>query len=74
MLEEAVMIQLTWELMRLKAYYLKLLLNTHHMVLRPKEKFPQAIEVEWVRSWQAQKVLTIMDFECFRRRVGKRGT
>ena len=67
------MIQLTRELVRLKAYYLTLLLNTHHMVLGPKEKFLQAIEVEWVRSWLAKKVLKTMSFECFRRHVGKSG-
>ena len=45
------MTRLTEELVRLKAYHLELLLNTHHMALRPKEKFPQWIEVEWMRSW-----------------------
>ena len=50
-LGDTVMIQMTRELVRLKAYYLKLLLNTHHVVLRPKENFLQAVEVEWVRSW-----------------------
>ena len=51
LLSQSVFVVSSREYVRLKAYYLKLLLNAHHMVLGLKEKFLQAIEVEWVRSW-----------------------
>ena len=61
------------ELVRLKAYNLKLLSSTYLMVARPIEKFLLALEVGWVRFAGSQKVLKIMDFECLKRSMGNSG-
>ena len=70
-LRNAVIIQLTWELVRLKAYNLKLILKTYYMVMWPLENFLQPLEVGWVWFWEAQKVLKNMDFTSLRESVGK---
>ena len=70
-LGSVVIIQLTWELVRLKAYNLKLILSTYHMVMWPLKNFLLPLEVEWVWFWEAQKLLKNMDFGSLRESVGK---
>ena len=70
-LGNAVIIQLTWELVRLKAYNLKLILDTNYMVMWRSENFLQPLEVGWVWFWEAQKLLKNMDFGCLRTPVRK---
>ena len=70
-LGNAVIIQLTWEFVRLKAYNLKLILDTYYMVMWRSENFLQPLEVGWVWFWEAQKLLKNMDFGSLRESVGK---
>ena len=49
--------------MRLKAYDLNLLLNTHLMVFRPLEKFLRAFKVERMKNFGSQKVVKTKDFQ-----------
>ena len=51
-----------WELVRSKAYHLKMILHTHTMVIRPLENFLRTLEVEWVQNQGSQKVDKNMDF------------
>ena len=51
-----------WECVRSKAYYLKMILHTHTMVIRPLENFLPALEVGWVQNQGSQKVDKNMDF------------
>ena len=70
-LGNAVIIQLTWELVRLEAYNLKLILDTNYMVMWRSKNFLQPLEVGWVWFWEAQKLLKNMDFTSLRESVGK---
>ena len=51
--------------MRSKAYYLKILLHTYNMVIRPIENFLQALEVEPLTILALKKSLKTWTFESF---------
>ena len=51
--------------MRFKAYYLKMLLHTYNMIIRPIEKFLRPLEVERVKSFCSQMGPKTWIFESF---------
>ena len=58
--------------MRLKAYDVSLLLNTHLMVLRLLENFLRAFETLCVENWGSQKQLKIIDFRLSEGILGRK--
>ena len=60
--EHAVIVVSSREYVRSKAYYLKTLLHTHNMVIRPIENFLRALEVAPMKILGSQKVAQNMDF------------
>jgi len=62
-LEGVLIVVLTLELVRLKAYDLNLLLNTHLMVFRPLENFLRPFEAVCVENFGSQKPLRNIDFK-----------
>ena len=62
-LEGELYIVMSWELVRLKAYDLKLILSTHLMAIRRVENFLWAFEVAWMENLGSQKVVKTIDFQ-----------